>query len=176
MKSNLIITPENAIAFDKSIAMLDQSIKELRMIAHNMMPEALVKFGLDTALKDFCESINQNTPLQLTYQSYDLSDDTIAKNMSSSIYRIVQELVNNILKHANAKTALVQLIKKEDKLSIAVEDDGKGFDTADLKNNGGSGYTNLQNRVTYIKGVMNVHSVIGNGTSVTIEIQQLTHD
>ncbi len=176
MKNNLIISPENAIAFDKSIAMLDQSIQELRMIAHNMMPEALVKFGLDTALKDFCESINLNTPLQLTYQSFDLTDDTISKNMSSSIYRIVQELVNNILKHANAKTALVQLVKKEDKLSITVEDNGKGFDTADLKNNAGSGYTNLQNRVTYIKGVMDIHSSIDSGTSVTIDIQNLVHD
>ena len=60
MKGNLIMTPENQQAFERSMDMLDSSIKEMRRVAHNMMPEALVKFGLDTALKDFCNDINQS--------------------------------------------------------------------------------------------------------------------
>jgi len=175
MKNNLTITPENAAAFERSIAMLDQSIQELRRVAHNMMPEALVRFGLDTALRDFCSSIYQSKALQLTYQSFELNDDTIPPNKTSAIYRIVQELVNNILKHAHAKTALVQLIKKEDVLSITVEDDGVGFDITILKNNTGIGYLNLQNRVAYIGGKMDIETIAGKGTSVTIEIPNITH-
>ncbi len=176
VKSNLTISPENSLAFDRSIALLDTSIKELRRIAHNMMPEALVRFGLDTALKDFCDSIDQSHALHVTYQSFELNDDTIPQSKTSSIYRIIQELVNNSLKHANAQTALVQLIKKEDMLSITVEDDGRGFDAAILKNNTGIGYLNLKKRVAYINGKMDVQTAVGKGTSITIEIPNITHD
>ena len=69
MKGNLIMTPDNAQAFERSMDMLDSSIKEMRRVAHNMMPEALVKFGLETALKDFCNDINQSGALQINYQS-----------------------------------------------------------------------------------------------------------
>ncbi len=176
MKNNLTISPDNALAFDRSIALLDQSIQELRRVAHNMMPEALVNFGLDTALRDFCSSIHQSKALQLTYQSFDLDDNTIPKNKTAAIYRIIQELVNNILKHAQAKTALVQLVKKDTSLSITVEDDGKGFEKSILQNNTGIGYLNLQNRVAYIGGKIDLETEIGKGTSVTIEIPNITND
>ena len=74
MKQNLIISPENAAAFEKSMDMLDKSIAELRRVAHNMMPETLMKFGLDTALKDFCSSVDQSGAVKLTYQSFGLED------------------------------------------------------------------------------------------------------
>ncbi len=176
MKNNLTISPENAAAFERSIAMLDQSIQELRRVAHNMMPEALVKFGLNTALQDFCNSINQSDALQITYQSFDVKDDTVSTNKSSAIYRIVQELVNNILKHAHAKTALVQLVKKDNTLSITVEDDGMGFDKSILQTNSGMGYLNLQNRVAYINGKMDIQTSQNKGTSVNIEISNIAND
>ena len=176
MKNNLTISPDNALAFDRSIALLDQSIQELRRVAHNMMPEALVNFGLDTALRDFCNSINQSTALQLTYQSFDLDDNAIPNNKTAAIYRIIQELVNNILKHAQAKTALVQLVKKDASLSITVEDDGQGFEKSILQNNAGIGYINLQNRVAYIGGKLDLKTAIGKGTSVSIEIPDITND
>ncbi len=72
MKGNLIMTPDNQQAFERSMDMLDSSIKEMRRVAHNMMPEALVKFGLDTALKDFCNDINQSGALKVNYQSIGL--------------------------------------------------------------------------------------------------------
>lgn len=173
MKENLIITAENANDFDKSMAMLDRSISELRRVAHNLMPEALMQFGLDTALKDFCNSINQGGAIQLMYQSFEMDENTISKNASSAIYRIIQELVNNILKHAHAQTALVQLIRKNNALSITVEDNGKGFDKTILQNTNGIGYLSLQNRVTYLSGTIDILSATGNGTSVHIEIPNI---
>jgi len=173
MKENLIITPENANAFDRSMAMLDKSISELRRVAHNLMPEALMQFGLDTALKDFCNSINQSGVIQLSYQSLEMDENSIPKNSSSAIYRIIQELVNNILKHANSQTALVQLIRRNNTLSITVEDNGKGFDKNILQSSNGIGYPNLQNRVTYLGGTIDIQSGTGNGTSVNIEIPNI---
>ncbi|MDR3714656.1 MAG: ATP-binding protein [Puia sp.] len=170
MKENLIITPENAEAFERSMGMLDRSISELRRVAHNMMPESLMKFGLDTALKDFCNSVDQTGAIQLVYQSFDIEEASVPAVVSSAVYRIIQELVNNILKHAHATTALVQLIRKGNALSITVEDNGQGFDTGILEKSTGIGYLNLKNRVAYLNGTMDIQTGPGKGTSVNIEI------
>ena len=82
MKGNLIMTPDNAQAFERSMDMLDSSIKEMRRVAHNMMPESLVKFGLDTALKDFCNDINQSGALEISYQSIGLENEMIEPDNS----------------------------------------------------------------------------------------------
>jgi signal transduction histidine kinase len=170
MKGNLIMTPDNAQAFERSMDMLDSSIKEMRRVAHNMMPEALVKFGLDTALKDFCNDINQTGALKVNYQSIGLSHSTIEQTTAITIYRIVQELINNTMKHAAAANAIVQLSQTDGKISITVEDDGKGFDTIILNKTKGIGWSNIQNRVEFLKGKLDVQSKQGNGTSVLIEL------
>jgi len=180
MKDNLIISPETAAAFERGMGMLDKSIHELRRVAHNMMPEALIKFGLDSALRDFCQSIDQSGAVKLTYLSYDIDESTIPEARAAAVYRIVQELVNNILKHAEARTALVQVIRKGAALSIAVEDDGKGFEIAALPDSKGIGYLNLKNRVAWLNGTIDIQSEAGKGieagkgTSVNIEIPNIS--
>ena len=127
MKDNLIVTPENMTVFERSLDMLDTSIRELRRVAHNMMPEMLTKFGLDEALKEYCNSINATKLLTVKYQSLEWSKGS-SQSTEIIIYRIVQELLNNVLKHASASEAFVQLIKDQNRLSVVVEDNGKGFD------------------------------------------------
>ncbi|HYK56686.1 MAG TPA: sensor histidine kinase, partial [Flavisolibacter sp.] len=158
MKKNVIMTPENQQAFERSIDMLDSSINEMRRVAHNMMPEALVKFGLDTALKDLCSEVNQTGALQVNYQSIGMDHALIDQTTAITIYRIVQELINNTMKHAAATNSIVQLSKTDDKLTITVEDDGKGFDTACLHMAKGIGWTNIMNRVEFLKGKLDIHS------------------
>ena len=170
MKGNLIMTPDNVQAFERSMDMLDSSIKEMRRVAHNMMPEALVKFGLDTALEDFCNDINQSGAVQVDYQSIGMANVIVDQTTAITIYRIVQELLNNTLKHAAAKTAIVQLTKSDGHLSVTVEDDGKGFDTSILDQSKGIGWINIQNRVEFLQGKLDVQSEIEKGTSVHIEI------
>lgn len=170
MKGNLIMTPENTQAFERSMDMLDSSIKEMRRVAHNMMPESLVKFGLDTALKDFCNEINQTGALEVSYQSIGMENVEMEQTTAITIYRIVQELINNTMKHAAAKTAMVQLSVVNDLLSVTVEDDGKGFDKAILKQVGGIGWSNIQNRVEFLKGNIDLRSEKDKGTSIHIEM------
>ena len=170
MKGNLIMTPENTLAFERSMDMLDSSIKEMRRVAHNMMPEALVKFGLDTALKDFCNEINQTGALKVNYQSIGFDGATIEQTTAITIYRIIQELVNNAMKHASAKNVIVQVSNSAEQISITVEDDGNGFDTAVLNHARGIGWSNIQNRVEFLKGKLDINSEPGKGTSVHIEI------
>lgn len=169
MKGNLIMTPENAQAFERSMDMLDSSIKEMRRVAHNLMPEALVKFGLDTALKDFCNDINQSGALKVSYQSIGLEQAAIDQTTAISVYRIVQELINNVLKHAAASTAIVQVSKTDNSISITVEDDGKGFDPSQIEKATGIGWSNIKHRVDLLKGKLDVNSQPGQGTSVLIE-------
>lgn len=169
MKGNLIMTPDNALAFERSIDMLNSSIQEMRRVAHNMMPEALVKFGLDTAMSDFCNDINQSGVLQVNYQSIGIKEMPTDQTTGITIYRIVQELLNNVMKHAGAKTAIVQISREGDHISITVEDDGKGFDVRTLDQVTGMGWSNIRIRVAYLKGKMDIQSAPGKGTSVLVE-------
>lgn len=172
MKENLIMTPENARSFERSIDMLDSSIREMRRVAHNMMPEILIKYGLDIALKEFCNEMDRSGVLQVNYQSVGMRNVTIEQITAVNIYRIIQELVNNAVKHAAARNVVVQLHANEQErlLAITVEDDGNGFDTSLLKQAGGIGWQNIQNRVEFLKGEIDIQSSDGKGTSVMIEI------
>jgi two-component system, NarL family, sensor kinase len=133
------------------------------------MPEALVRFGLDTALKDYCQDINQSGALQVNFQSMGAIDEGLDQTTAVTIYRIVQELITNTMKHASARTAIVQITKTDGQLAITIEDDGKGFDTNILGQSKGIGWTNIQHRVDFLKGRLDVNSGTDEGTSVHIE-------
>jgi two-component system NarL family sensor kinase len=168
MKDNLIITPDNMTVFERSLDMLDTSIRELRRVAHNMMPEMLTKFGLNEALKDYCNTINSSKLITIKYQSLGM-EARLDKSVEIIIYRIIQELLNNTMKHATASEAFVQLIREQNRLSVVVEDNGKGFDSSLMENNKGAGLTNVRSRVDYLKGQLDIHAEPGKGTLVTIE-------
>ncbi len=172
MKENLIMTPDNAQTFERSLDMLDSSIREMRRVAHNMMPEILLKYGLDIALKEFCTEIDRSGVIHANYHSIDMNKASVGQTESVAIYRIVQELVNNTIKHGHAKNVLVQahISLQEKLLAVTVEDDGKGFDTTLLKNAQGMGWMNIKNRLDFLQGRVDVHSSPDKGTSVLIEI------
>ncbi|HMO62796.1 MAG TPA: tetratricopeptide repeat protein [Ferruginibacter sp.] len=170
MKQNLVLTAEDAQHFERSMDMLDSSIQEMRRLAHNLMPAALVKFGLDTALKDLCNDINQNSALKITYQSIGIAEAKLSQTTTIAIYRIVQELLNNILKHAAAANAIVQLTQSGNAIAVTVEDDGKGFDTTVLDSTKGIGWVNIRSRVDFLKGRLDIHAEAGKGTSVFVEL------
>ncbi len=169
MKNDFIITGDNLAVFERSLDMIDASIRELRRVAHNMMPEMLNRFGLDEALKEYCNTINSTKMLQVKYQSLGMAD-RLDQSVEIIVYRIVQELINNIMKHAAATETFVQLIRQDNRLNIVVEDNGEGFDPAILKKSAGAGWINIHSRVEYLKGQLDVHSEPGKGTMVNIEL------
>ncbi len=170
MMGNLIVTPENMLAFERSMELLDNSIRALRQVAYNLVPEALVASGLNTALKDFCLGMSQSGALQVNYQSVGMENVAIDQTAAIAAYRIVQELVNNTIKHAGAATAFVQVTKEKNQLSITVEDDGNGFDTRILQSPLGTGLHNIRHRVSFLKGRMVLQSDQMKGTSIYIEL------
>lgn len=169
MKENLVLSPENQNSFERSIAMLDNTITELRKVAHNLMPEVLVKFGLDEALKEFCCYIETSTGIDVIYQQLG-EDRKLSPQAEITVYRIVQELVNNALKHAGAKQIIVQFTRNHVKTGVTVEDDGKGFDVNDPALKKGAGLHNIMYRVNYFKGTVDINSQPGKGTSINIEL------
>lgn len=169
MKENMIMAPGDLQAFEHSIHMLDSSISEMRRVAHNLMPESLLKFGLNEALNDFCKEMGRNGMLKVVYQSFGLKDKAIDRSLSVTTYRVVQELLNNVVKHADAKQAIVQISVSETQLAITVEDDGSGMAPDTLHAPGGIGWKNIRSRVDYHKGTVNMQSTPGKGTSIFIE-------
>ncbi len=169
MRGNQIMQEADANIFSRSISQLDSAIQEMRRVAHNLMPEALLKFGLDEAIKDFCDGINQASTVKLKYSHF---GEAIPNDQSLQVilYRIIQELSNNAIKYAHANTILIQLTKHETGISLTVEDDGKGFNVSDLDKNKGAGINNVISRVNYLKGTFTIDSEIGKGTSCFVEI------
>lgn len=170
IKENLVLSSENSKLFDKSLSMLDNTIGDLRKVAQNLMPEALVKFGLSEALRDFCDSIQSASGIKVVYQQF----GEIRKQDNTTevfIYRIIQELVNNAVKHAEPGEIIVQLAMSPVKTCITVEDNGKGFDQNILSTTKGAGMTNITYRVQYLGGTTDIVSDPDNGTSVNIELK-----
>jgi two-component system NarL family sensor kinase len=170
MKDILIVSEENRMVFERSLDLIDTSISELRRVAHNMMPEMLIKFGLDETLKEYCNTLNATKLLTVGYQSLGL-DTRMENSVEIIIYRIIQELLNNVVKHAVASEVTVQIIKEDKRLNIVVEDNGKGFDTTKPENNKGAGLASIRSRVGYLKGQLDIHSETGKGTLVNIEFE-----
>ena len=148
---------------------LDHSLRELRSIARNLMPETLVKFGLQAALKDYCSSMT-GEDTKVTLQFYGAEKD-IDLNQQVTIYRVIQELINNAVKHANATEILVQYIREGNNVDITVEDNGVGFskETTEVESTG-MGLSNLRTRVAYLNGDLDVHSEKDEGTTVNVHI------
>lgn len=155
--------------------LLDKASTELRRIAHNLMPQALVRFGLQPALEDFLGDISQSKALQVDFEAYGL-EERLSPAYELTVYRIIQELVNNVLKHARATEMLVQVLRRADRLYLTVEDNGRGFDPSLVGQ--GQGLSNLRSRTEYLQGKLEIASQPQEGTTIYLEFDLKTpiHD
>ncbi|MBL7705170.1 MAG: hypothetical protein JNM21_06430 [Taibaiella sp.] len=152
--------------------LIDQTAKEMRHAAHNLMPEFLLESGLEAALFYFCNSTLKQVGIQLEFQWLG-NPLSLPKDAVLSIFRIIQELIQNIIKHAQATNVLVQISNlDEDGITITVEDNGKGFDL--LHKGNGIGISNIKSRVHLLHGKFDLRSDIGKGCSVFIELDTLS--
>lgn len=145
---------------------LDASIRELRMISRNMMPESLLTLGLQDALKDLCSSV-MGPQLRLVYNAYNI-DPALPLSTQTMIYRMIQEIIINAVNHAYASVIMLQCSQEENSFFITVEDNGKGFDAGNHHSEG-IGLKNIRNRVDYFNGNLNIESS-PEGTIINIEL------
>ncbi len=151
-----------------SLALLNQASEEIRNITFNLMPRTLEEGGLVPALHELASKVTKAGVVHVNLQVHNMDRFILEKQSQFNIYRIVQEAVNNILKHADAKEINIQLVGQTDHLSIMIEDDGKGFDTTIKKT--GRGLKNIVTRALWLKGSINIDSHPGRGTTITTEI------
>lgn len=158
---------ENPV-FRKTVEMIDQAADEIRRIAHNMMPEVLMKLGLVHAMQDLCANISAGKLLQVRLQAYGM-DQRMNPSTEIMLYRILQELLNNIIKHARATEAIIQFNRDGNRLMVTVEDNGRGFDQ--LKEDGAlhAGLDTVKSRVDYLNGQITIDSQLEMGTTITME-------
>ena len=147
---------------------LDNSIKELRQIAQNLMPESLLKLGLIAALKDLCSRFSNDKTL-IEFQEFGVQNN-ISESKQITVYRIIQELINNALKYANASEILVNCSQNQNIFLITVEDNGSGFDAKKSNLFEGMGLKNIKNRVDFLKGELEIDSQPETGTVFNIEL------
>lgn len=159
--------------FEEIHEMLDDVNNELRRTAYNLMPAILSMHGIAEALKMYIDPINAYKHLYINLQIN--GEPRIAdKFFELSLYRIIQELVQNVLKHAGATNTLIQLTFTADNITLLVKDNGKGFDTT--RSGTGLGLKNIQFRVQSFGGEMSISSTASTGTSVFIKFDKNAKD
>jgi two-component system, NarL family, sensor kinase len=148
--------------------LVDESCKEVRSVSHQMMPNALLKSGLASAIREFIDKID-NRILKINLYTEGL-DERLEENTETVLYRVIQECVNNVIKHAGANQLDISLLKDPDGISATIEDNGKGFNTTNQQKFDGIGLKNIKSRVEFLKGTVDFDSSEGNGTLVAIHI------
>ncbi|KIC61286.1 ATP-binding protein [Chryseobacterium taiwanense] len=161
------LNPEKDKEFYRILSQLDNSVGELRHVARNLMPESLLNFGLETALNDLCDFYIRKD-LDIDFQPINI-EKKLPLNIQLNIYRIVQELLANAVKHSGASNILLQCSQSEDNFFITIEDNGKGFAKNSAEKTKSLGLRNLKNRVDYLKGKMEISSD-NEGTTINIEL------
>jgi len=160
---------ETSEMLKKANKLLKDASKEVRQISHNMMPGVLSKFGLQEAIEDIFEDVEEAGDMKVELDIA-LGDERLAENTEIMIYRIVQEMLNNTLKHAQASAISMLLTKKDNNLIIEYKDNGIGFDETKLPKNKNLGLLGIRTRVEYLGGTVDMKSEPGKGISYKIII------
>ncbi|MGV3766314.1 MAG: tetratricopeptide repeat-containing sensor histidine kinase [Chitinophagaceae bacterium] len=163
-----IAKPEDKSLLEKTIAITDESCREIRSISHQMMPNILLKSGLVSAVRDFIDKI-QSSRLNIRVDTFGLQE-RLDPHIETVLYRVIQESVNNVIKHSGADTLDIQMHKEEAEISITIEDNGKGFEAKDVEQFAGIGLKNMMNRIAVLKGHIEFDSAPGKGTVVSVSL------
>jgi two-component system NarL family sensor kinase len=154
--------------FGKTMNLVDESCKEVRVISHQMAPNVLLKSGLAAAVRDFISKIDSRR-LKINLETFGLQE-RLDQNIETVLYRVIQETVNNVIKHAGANSLDIQLNKDEEGVNAMIEDNGKGFEASQIEKFEGIGLKNIRTRVTFLKGTVDFSSSPGQGTLIAIFI------
>lgn len=167
LNSTATITDE---LMDEIRRLFNSTIDEIRRMSNNLMPSALHEFGLVTALGNLCNDISEHTPLNVIFDSENVSEN-YSERIKTYIFRIVQEALNNAVKHAHATEVIVTLIEKENTVNLTIEDNGGGFNfDKEYHKGSGSGLFNMRERVNLLNGIIYISSRLGAGTIISVRL------
>jgi two-component system NarL family sensor kinase len=163
---------EQSASLANIIQLVDDSCKEVRAVSHSMMPSALLNKGLPDAVDELTSKINSKE-LQVSFYSEGFTE-RLNTTTETILYRVIQECINNSIKHAEASTLDISLINDKDGISVTIEDNGKGFSNEPQQKEEGMGLSNIRSRILFLKGTVDIDSSPGNGTLVAIHVPTQT--
>jgi len=166
-----IAKEEDRFLAENTLALVDESCKEVRIISHQMMPNMLLRSGIASDLKSFIEKINSDT-LKVTLEATGFKSK-LESNVETMLYRIIQESINNVIKHAKATRLDLVLTRDARGITAKIADNGVGFNVNERENFDGIGLKNIATRIEYLKGTIKYVSEPGTGTTVLIEVPVL---
>ena len=168
-RQSSITDGEQQQLLNKTTLLVGESCKEVRQVSHNLMPNSLLKKGLINAVKEFTQQIDKSVlSINLQSEGLNMELDSITETI---LYRVIQESVNNTIKHAAASELDISINNDAGEIDVLIEDNGKGFDTTKMDNNeNGLGMQNIRSRILFLKGTVDWDSSAGNGTVVAIHI------
>lgn len=155
--------------FKKTGALLEDAYNEVRSMAHIRNNGVIAKNSLLPAVQKLVKSVSGVNDLTIELKDFGL-EERLENSLEIIVFRIIQELVTNIIKYSNATEASVSITRHKDMLSIIVEDNGRGFDIRKTVTTEGMGLTNIERRVEHLEGSMEIDSTIGKGTTILIDI------
>jgi signal transduction histidine kinase len=153
------------------MALINETIAEVRRISYNVMPQALVDYGLKAALEGLCDTIRKYSGVKVDFNYVETGEVQPDFDVSIAIFRIAQEALNNVLKHAGATQVDLHLALSPEQVYLIVADNGQGFDPGDLKKDeAGYGLRNMKERARLLNGDFDVNSTPGQGTVIEVTI------
>jgi signal transduction histidine kinase len=161
IKQVSLLGKDEQVCYSKTVSLLNDSMNEMRRVAHHLMPEALSRFGLKPAIGDFCDTL---PAVQFVWYG---DESRIDAKLEEVVFRIIHELISNALKHSGASHIFVQVIQEPNRIAFTVQDNGGGFDPETVA--AGMGLSNIRIRVASFGGIINIDSKASKGTETNIE-------
>jgi signal transduction histidine kinase len=167
--NSIDIQPHDKAIVDKAGKSLDEIIGSMRQISYDLLPNTLERKGLAEAIRDFIGHINARQIINI--QVYVVKNIQVPKEKEIHIFRMLQEIVHNTIKHANAKNLQIGMSEEDNFLLLLTKDDGVGFDIDSVKvNSKGLGLKSLESRCEILNGILSMESIRGSGTNYFIKI------
>lgn len=161
---------ENRLIYKEAYKRLDEAVELTREIAQDLDSGVLKKFGLVAAIKELVTSLEKSIDLKIEFEHSGINE-RLESNLEEALYRIIQEVLNNVLKHAEANEVTIQFTRNNGNLNVIIEDNGIGFDTTlPLNQKAGMGIKNIQSRLVPFNGTLDIDSMLGRGTIVIINL------
>ncbi len=162
-------SPENRPMIDRATQLLEQASGDVRQISHNMMPGLLTKMGLFEAVDELFDKVDDTEDI-IVEKEIPVDAERLPENKEIMLYRIIQEMLNNTLKHAEAGKIMIKMEVLPGKLHLSYSDDGKGFNVEEVPESKSLGLQSISSRVNFLNGELSIDSEPGAGTAYSIEI------
>jgi len=153
---------------------LEKTIMTVRDLSYEMRPPGLEEMGLVQAVENFCREFREKSGIRVDFQAAGMPDSRLPTTVAISLYRLIQEALNNIQKHARTHTAIVRLVKVHPHIVLRIEDDGCGFDVQQVMSRAAPekrmGLVSMQQRARIVNGTLEIRSAVGKGTKISLKI------